>query len=87
VTVKLYTPLYAVDGGVPVDDAAVEVKPAGPLQLYDGEPVPLTPIALKVDAVPTQKKLGDMLIEEMVGTGFTETIDVVLIVLVHPAPG
>jgi hypothetical protein len=52
--------------------------------LYVG--VPLTPVALRVMAVPVQSGFGDALTLVIVGKAFTVTIAVTEVALVQPAP-
>ena len=59
----------------------------GPLQLYVGEPVPVTPAALNVIPVPTHNGFGEALTLVIVGTAFTVTVEEVLVALVQPIPG
>jgi hypothetical protein len=74
---------------VAVKDGAtlVELNPFGPLQLYAGVPVPLTPVALRLNVVPVHKGFGDALILVKVGNALTVTDVVVCTVLVQPEPG
>jgi len=67
--------------------ALAELKLLGPVQLYVGEPVPLTPAALSVIADPAHNGFGDALTLVTVGNAFTVTIEVFFMALVHPAPG
>ena len=68
-------------------DIPAELKLFGPVQLYVGDPVPLTPNALSVIAVPTQSGFGDASTLVIVGNAFTVTVVVVCVTLVQPAPG
>jgi hypothetical protein len=68
-------------------DTDASLKPFGPVQLYVGAPVPVTPVAVSVIAVPTQSGFGDAFTLEIVGSGFTVTVDVTEVALVQPAPG
>ena len=49
--------------------------------------MPLTPVALRVIAVPTQSGLGDALTLVIVGNAFTSTAGVTEVALVQPVPG
>jgi hypothetical protein len=49
--------------------------------------VPLTPVALRVIAVPTQSGFGDALTLVIVGNAFTTTAPVTAVALVQPVPG
>ena len=80
-------PFAAVVVAVNAGEVAVEANVLGPLQLYVGEPVPLTPTALKVAPVPTHSAFGEALILVMVGKAFTVTVDVDEFALVQPVPG
>ena len=49
--------------------------------------MPLTPVALRVIAVPVQSGFGVALTLVMVGKAFTVTVEVTDVALVQPAPG
>ena len=72
---------------VAVNDGAAlaELKLFGPLQLYVGLPVPLTPVALRFIAVPTQRANGDALTLVIVGNELTVTEADVAFVEQEPA--
>jgi hypothetical protein len=83
VTVKLYTPPAADVVAVKDGATLVELNPFGPLQLYAGLPVPLTPVALRLTVVPVHKGFGDALILAIVGAAFTAITALPVIVFVH----
>ena len=67
--------------------ALADVKLLGPLQLYVAEPVPVTPVALRFNVVPTHNGFGDALTLVIVGNAFTVTAVVTDVALVQPLPG
>jgi len=52
-----------------------------------GDPVPVTPVALRFNVAPTQSGFGEALTLPIVGNAFTVTIGVDAEALTQPAPG
>ena len=58
---------------VNVGAALAELKLLGPVQLYTGLPVPLTPVAVRLIIDPVQSDDGDALSPVIAGNVFTVT--------------
>ena len=80
-------PVAAVVVAVNAGDKLASLKPFGPVQLYVGDPMPLTPAALNVTDEPTHSRFGNALTLVIIGNAFTVTVVVVAVALVQPPPG